>query len=99
VRGLRGDTSISERVYLDNEYIDTWAPWRDAAIVLRTVVDMAWRIIQGRHDDETVGERPPAPPVVRAVTTTLDSPDPLPPMAADARMTGDQGFQSEAPAL
>ena len=37
VNKLRGDTSIAERVRLDNYYIEHWTPWLDLVIVLRTV--------------------------------------------------------------
>jgi exopolysaccharide biosynthesis polyprenyl glycosylphosphotransferase len=36
VNGLRGDTSIAERVEFDNLYIETWSLWLDVKIVLRT---------------------------------------------------------------
>ncbi len=41
VHGLRGDSSIPDRVRLDNDYIDNWSLRRDAVIVVRTVVEMA----------------------------------------------------------
>jgi lipopolysaccharide/colanic/teichoic acid biosynthesis glycosyltransferase len=37
VKGLRGDTSISERAKVDNDYADTWSLWLDIAIMFRTV--------------------------------------------------------------
>ena len=37
VNKLRGDTSITERVRMDNYYIEHWSPWLDLVIVLRTV--------------------------------------------------------------
>lgn len=37
VHGLRGDTSIEERVRLDNYYIENWSPWLDIVIILRTI--------------------------------------------------------------
>ena len=37
VSGLRGDTSIEDRVRLDNVYIEGWSLWNDCTIVLRTV--------------------------------------------------------------
>ncbi len=37
VNGLRGDTSIEERAYFDNVYIDNWSLWLDAQILARTV--------------------------------------------------------------
>lgn len=38
VSGLRGDTSIEDRARFDNHYIDTWSPWQDLRIVLRTAM-------------------------------------------------------------
>ena len=38
VNGLRGKTSISERVELDNYYVQNWSLWLDVKIVLMTVV-------------------------------------------------------------
>ena len=38
VHGLRGDTSIEERVRFDNYYIETWSLWGDLKILLRTAV-------------------------------------------------------------
>jgi exopolysaccharide biosynthesis polyprenyl glycosylphosphotransferase len=37
VSGLRGDTSIEDRVRMDNAYIEGWSLWSDCTIVLRTV--------------------------------------------------------------
>ncbi|TME83819.1 MAG: sugar transferase [Chloroflexi bacterium] len=37
VNKLRGDSSITERVRMDNYYIEHWSPWLDLVIVLRTV--------------------------------------------------------------
>jgi exopolysaccharide biosynthesis polyprenyl glycosylphosphotransferase len=37
VNGLRGDTSIDDRVTFDNYYIDNWSLWTDVKIMLRTV--------------------------------------------------------------
>ena len=37
VNGLRGDTSIADRVQLDNWYIENWSLWLDAKILLRTL--------------------------------------------------------------
>jgi len=36
VNGLRGDTSIAERIEFDNLYIETWSLWLDVKIVVRT---------------------------------------------------------------
>jgi len=36
VEGLRGDTSIAERAYFDNWYIEHWSLWLDVKIMLRT---------------------------------------------------------------
>ncbi len=36
VNGMRGDTSISERCYFDNYYIENWSLWLDIKVILRT---------------------------------------------------------------
>jgi exopolysaccharide biosynthesis polyprenyl glycosylphosphotransferase len=36
VNGLRGDTSIAERIEFDNLYIETWSLWLDMKIIIRT---------------------------------------------------------------
>jgi exopolysaccharide biosynthesis polyprenyl glycosylphosphotransferase len=41
VNGLRGDTSIEERVIFDNFYIENWSLWLDIKIILLTLVK-AW---------------------------------------------------------
>jgi exopolysaccharide biosynthesis polyprenyl glycosylphosphotransferase len=40
VNGLRGDTSIEERVTFDNYYIDNWSLWSDVKIMLRTITSL-----------------------------------------------------------
>ena len=37
VNGLRGDTSIEDRVTFDNYYIDNWSLWNDVKILIRTM--------------------------------------------------------------
>ncbi|MFF1462251.1 exopolysaccharide biosynthesis polyprenyl glycosylphosphotransferase [Streptomyces sp. NPDC058330] len=36
VHGLRGDTSIEDRVRFDNRYIETWSLWQDVCVLART---------------------------------------------------------------
>jgi exopolysaccharide biosynthesis polyprenyl glycosylphosphotransferase len=36
VHGLRGDTSIEDRVQFDNDYIEHWSIWLDVMILVRT---------------------------------------------------------------
>ncbi len=36
VNGLRGDTSIGDRVTFDNNYIESWSLWQDVKIILQT---------------------------------------------------------------
>ncbi len=43
VNGYWGDTSIEARVRLDNRYIETWSPWRDLIIALRTIPTLLGR--------------------------------------------------------
>lgn len=37
INGLRGDTSIRDRVLYDNYYIENWSPWLDIKVLLLTV--------------------------------------------------------------
>lgn len=38
IHGLRGNTSIAERIRFDNHYIENWSLWLDVKILLRTVL-------------------------------------------------------------
>jgi exopolysaccharide biosynthesis polyprenyl glycosylphosphotransferase len=38
VHGLRGDTSLDDRIEWDNYYIENWSPWLDMKIMLLTVL-------------------------------------------------------------
>jgi exopolysaccharide biosynthesis polyprenyl glycosylphosphotransferase len=40
INGLRGDTSIADRVRFDNYYIECWSLWLDAKILLRTFAEV-----------------------------------------------------------
>ena len=42
VNGLRGDTSITERSYFDNYYIDNWSLWLDIKVILRTFSEVVF---------------------------------------------------------
>ena len=37
IHGLRGNTSIEDRIKLDIEYIETWSLWLDLQILVRTL--------------------------------------------------------------
>ena len=37
IHGLRGDTSLSDRIEWDNFYIENWTPWLDVKILLMTL--------------------------------------------------------------
>lgn len=43
IHGLRGDTSIGDRVIYDNYYIENWSPWLDAKSIILT----AWVVLRG----------------------------------------------------
>jgi lipopolysaccharide/colanic/teichoic acid biosynthesis glycosyltransferase len=43
VNGLRGDTSIEERVRFDNSYIQNWSLWLDVKILVRTIAAVVLR--------------------------------------------------------
>ncbi|MDQ1682462.1 MAG: hypothetical protein QOH99_1003 [Frankiaceae bacterium] len=64
VNGLRGDTSIQDRVTFDNYYIDNWSLWTDIKIMLRTLPALARRapkpsaaVYAGDRADELVVDR------------------------------------------
>ena len=42
VNGLRGDTSIQDRVRFDNYYIENWSLWLDVQILARTFTQVLW---------------------------------------------------------
>ena len=43
INGLRGDTSIRDRVTFDNYYIDNWSLWSDVKIMIRTLATLIGR--------------------------------------------------------
>jgi lipopolysaccharide/colanic/teichoic acid biosynthesis glycosyltransferase len=55
VHGLRGQTSIADRVELDNFYIQNWSLLLDLRIILMTVAEVF------REAREYVGKRPRSP--------------------------------------
>lgn len=66
VKGLRGDTSIEQRVRFDNYYIEHWSPWQDMVILFSTVgeifrsarVELLQRSLSGRPGSQSL--EPPA---------------------------------------
>src|SRR5690606_21676921 len=75
VNGLRGDTSIVERTKYDLWYTENWSPLLDIKIILRTIWQIASRLLRrkqgGQHaepallaepGEELYGEFPAAPP-------------------------------------
>jgi lipopolysaccharide/colanic/teichoic acid biosynthesis glycosyltransferase len=47
VNGLRGRTSLNDRVEWDNYYIENWSPLLDLKIVLLTVAS----VLRGQHEE------------------------------------------------
>ncbi len=52
VHGLRGDTSLTDRVEWDNYYIENWSLWLDFKIALRTVQCIVRDAADGRSGAE-----------------------------------------------
>ncbi len=48
VNGLRGKTSLADRVEWDNFYVENWSPWLDVKIVVMTI----WCVLRGKHEKE-----------------------------------------------
>jgi lipopolysaccharide/colanic/teichoic acid biosynthesis glycosyltransferase len=40
IHGLRGDTSIEERILFDDYYIENWSLWFDLKILIRTPLEV-----------------------------------------------------------
>jgi exopolysaccharide biosynthesis polyprenyl glycosylphosphotransferase len=53
INGLRGKTSLRDRVEWDNHYIENWSPWLDLKILLKTVP-----YLLARSDPATSGFSP-----------------------------------------
>jgi exopolysaccharide biosynthesis polyprenyl glycosylphosphotransferase len=49
VNGLRGRTSLSDRVEWDNYYIENWSPWLDIKIILMTFAC----VLRGEHTESS----------------------------------------------
>jgi exopolysaccharide biosynthesis polyprenyl glycosylphosphotransferase len=43
INGLRGDTSLADRIEWDNFYVENWSPWLDVQILLRTIPALVTR--------------------------------------------------------
>jgi lipopolysaccharide/colanic/teichoic acid biosynthesis glycosyltransferase len=50
VNGLKGDTSIEERVKYDIYYIQNWSLWLDIKILLKTVWLVFYEAIAGKYE-------------------------------------------------
>jgi exopolysaccharide biosynthesis polyprenyl glycosylphosphotransferase len=48
VNGLRGRTSLADRIEWDNFYVENWSPWLDLKIMLLTI----WCILRGAHEED-----------------------------------------------
>jgi exopolysaccharide biosynthesis polyprenyl glycosylphosphotransferase len=59
VHGLRGDTSIEQRVRLDNYYIEHWSPWRDLMILCATFGEVLRNASAGLSRRAFAESRPP----------------------------------------
>jgi len=48
--GLKGDTSISERVRFDTFYIENWSIWFDVKIVIKTIFLIIGEALGGKYE-------------------------------------------------
>jgi exopolysaccharide biosynthesis polyprenyl glycosylphosphotransferase len=55
VNGLRGQTSLRDRVEWDNHYIENWSHWLDLKILLKTAPALFAALVAPRDDQGTVG--------------------------------------------
>lgn len=61
VHGLRGQTSLAERVEWDNWYIQNWSLWLDLKIILMTPLEVLRSSAEGNADGAPAAAAPPAP--------------------------------------
>ena len=64
IHGLRGKTSLRERVEYDNYYIENWSPWLDLKILLRTlalVLTATYHETRGTWPEQTPSKPEEAP--------------------------------------
>ncbi len=57
VHGLRGETSLRERVRFDNHYIEHWSLWHDLVILMRTIAAVFQSPARGSSPDAGIPER------------------------------------------
>lgn len=50
VNGLKGDTSIKERVRYDMYYIENWSVWFDLKIIFKTFALIIYEIFKGKYE-------------------------------------------------
>jgi exopolysaccharide biosynthesis polyprenyl glycosylphosphotransferase len=55
VSGLRGQTSLRDRVEWDNHYIENWSPWLDLKILLKTAPALLGALIAACRDEASDG--------------------------------------------
>ncbi|OQB05717.1 MAG: UDP-glucose:undecaprenyl-phosphate glucose-1-phosphate transferase [bacterium ADurb.Bin212] len=53
VNGLKGDTSISERVRYDIYYVENWSIWLDLKIIALTIVILIYELVKGKYEYST----------------------------------------------
>ena len=53
VNGLRGQTSLRDRVEWDNHYIENWSHWLDLKILLQTAPALMAAVLAARSDETT----------------------------------------------
>lgn len=83
VHGLRGDTSLRERVRFDNQYIEHWSLWRDVVILVRTVGAVFRPPHRGSEPDVDDPNR-----LQFGIAATTHEPEPTPPAVDDAAHGG-----------
>jgi len=50
VNGLKGNTSIKERVRYDIYYIENWSPWFDFKIIIKTIGLLVYETLFGKYE-------------------------------------------------
>ena len=88
VHGLRGDTSIADRVRFDNYYVATWTLSGDVRILLRTVALVLRQVVPRRGRVTTPRRQQPASAAASASPSAAMIEQLTPPLGAAGHVAG-----------
>jgi exopolysaccharide biosynthesis polyprenyl glycosylphosphotransferase len=93
VNGLWGNSSVEERIRLDNRYADDWSPWQDIVILLRTLGAVIRKSRPGRRPEP----EPIVIPAANEPSPELDLRGDAPPPVGTPALPGWHPYEGTAP--